>query len=378
MRIALIRARYNPYGGAERFMSRAIAALAARGESVTLIAREWDEAATREAGVTLRRCDPFYIGNVWRDMSFARSASDIVAAEDFDLVQSHERIAGFDVYRAGDGVHAEWLAQRRRVLSRAGRLGLLFNPYHRYVLDAERRMFSDARLRAVVCNSNMVRDEIRAHFGVAADKLHVIYNGVDAGFFHPRVRAEHRAAVRARLAIPEESALFLLVGSGFERKGVPALLDALKQMPGARAIVVGADKHLARHRDGAPAGVTFLGGQKDVRPYYGAADALVLPTLYDPQPNAAIEALACGLPVITSTKCGAAELIEEGVSGFVRDAADVAGFAGAMRLASDPARNAAMREAARRAAEPLTLDRMATQLLALYRTLLPGRPAQLA
>jgi UDP-glucose:(heptosyl)LPS alpha-1,3-glucosyltransferase len=378
MRIALIRARYNPYGGAERFMSRAIAALAARGEAITLIAREWNEAATREAGVTLLRCDPFHVGNVWRDASFARAAQRLVVAGNFDLVQSHERIAGFDVYRAGDGVHAEWLAQRRRALSPAARLGLALNPYHRYVLDAERRMFADPRLRAVVCNSGMVRDEIRAHFGVAAERLHVIYNGVDAESFHPRLRAAHRAGVRAKLGIAEDAPLYLLVGSGFARKGVRLLLAALERLPGARALVVGADKHLARYRDGAPAGAIFLGGQEDVRPYYGAADAFVLPTLYDPQPNAALEALASGLPVITSTKCGAAELLEEGASGFVRDAMDVAGFAEAMRLAADPARNAAMREAARRAAEPLTLDLMASRLLALYRTLLPERPVQVA
>jgi UDP-glucose:(heptosyl)LPS alpha-1,3-glucosyltransferase len=378
MRIALIRARYNPYGGAERFMSRAIAALAARGESVTLIAREWDEAATREAGVMLQRCDPFHLGSVWRDMSFARGVREIVASGNFDLVQSHERIAGLDVYRAGDGVHAEWLAQRRRVLSAAGRLALCLNPYHRYVLDAERRMFADARLRAVVCNSAMVRDEIRAHFGVSKDKLHVICNGVDAEYFHPRLRDAHRAAVRSRLGFPEDAAVFLLVGSGFARKGVPVLLAALERLPGTRAIIVGTDKRLARYRDGAPAGVVFLGGQDDVRPYYGAADAFVLPALYDPQPNAAIEALACGLPVVTSTKCGAAELLEEGVSGFVRDAADIAGFAGAMRLAADPARNPAMRGAARNAAEPLTLDLMASRLLTLYRTLLAERRVEVA
>jgi len=378
VRIALIRARYNPYGGAERFMSRAIAALAARGESVTLIAREWDEAAIREAGVTLQRCDPFHLGNVWRDISFARAAREIVASGNFDLVQSHERIAGFDVYRAGDGVHAEWLAQRRRALSGAGRFALHLNPYHHYVLDAERRMFADAGLRAVVCNSEMVRGEIRAHFGVSPDKLHVIYNGVDPEYFHLGLRQAHRAAVRSKLGISGDAALFLLVGSGFARKGVRALLAALERLPGARAIIVGTDRRLPQYRDGAPAGAVFVGGQEDVRPYYGAADVFVLPTLYDPQPNAAIEALACGLPVVTSTKCGAAELLEEGISGFVRDAADIGGFADAMRLAADPARNSAMRDAARQVAEVLTLDRMASRLLMLYRSLQAERRVQVA
>ena len=71
----------------------------------------------------------------------------------------------------------------------------------------------------------------------------------------------------------------------------------------------------------------FLGGQQDVRPYYGAADCFALPTLYDPMPNAALEALACGLPVVTSTTSGAAELIRHGVNGHVCPATDVAALA---------------------------------------------------
>ena len=63
--------------------------------------------------------------------------------------------------------------------------------------------------------------------------------------------------------------------------------------------------------------VTFAGPQTDPKPYYGAADAFVLPTLYDPFPNAALEAMACGLPVVTSTKSGAAELVAEHDAGFV-------------------------------------------------------------
>ena len=377
MRIALIRSRYNPYGGAERFVARAIAALTARGAAITLIAREWgaDANAKQDPGFAIRYCDPFHIGSVWRDVSFARGVRQILDAENFDLVQSHERIAGCDVYRAGDGVHAEWLTQRRRVLAAGGRLGLRLNPYHRYALWAERAMFADPRLRAVVCNSAMVREEIRAHFQLEAGKLHVIHNGVDTDFFNPGLAASHRIAVRNKYGVPHDAKLFLLVGSGFERKGVPSLLAALTRMPDAHAIIVGVDKHLRRYRAIVPQRVSFVGGQQDVRPFYAAADAFVLPTLYDPQPNAAIEAMACGLPLLTSTKCGAAELIVDGVSGFVRDALDIDGLVAAMRMVVEPARNDAMRIAARAVAEPLTTDVMVTRLLALYAVL---APAQLA
>ena len=376
MRIAFIRSRYNPYGGAERFVGRAIAALDTQGATVTLIAREWIAAAasgefdTHAPQLEVRICNPAYLGSVWRDASFARAARRILDEEKFDLVQSHERIVGCDVYRAGDGVHAEWLRQRDRVLGTAGRIGVRLNLHHRYVLRVERAMFADPRLRAVVCNSAMVREEIRSHFGVAQDRLHVIYNGVDADAFHPRLAGLHRKAVRQRLGIPQEARLYLLVGSGFERKGVPALLAAMAQIPDAHALVIGTDKHIARYRQSAGPRVLFLGGQDAVQPYYGAADAFVLPTLYDPLPNAALEALACGLPVVTSSKCGAAELMTEGVSGFVRDALDIEGIAAAMRAAADSARNPGLRAAARKVAEPLSLEAMATRLLGLYRHLL--------
>jgi UDP-glucose:(heptosyl)LPS alpha-1,3-glucosyltransferase len=114
----------------------------------------------------------------------------------------------------------------------------------------------------------------------------------------------------------------------------------------------------------------FLGPQEDVRPFYGAADAAVLPTLYDPFPNVALEALACGLPLLTSSTCGARELIRQDENGFVCDALDIQGLAGCLDRLADSGRAAAMREAARASASELSLERMAEKLVGLYRSLL--------
>jgi UDP-glucose:(heptosyl)LPS alpha-1,3-glucosyltransferase len=375
MRIALIRQRYNPFGGAERFVARAADALAAEGASVTVFARDWQGGG----GVRAVRCDPFHVGRVWRDWSFARAACAATARERFDLVQSHERLACCDVYRAGDGVHRQWLANRARALGRLARLAQTLGPYHRYVLGAEARMFASPRLRAVICNSRMVKDEIQRHFGLDEAKLHVVYNGVDTDAFHPRLKAEFRAPMRARLAVAPDAPVLLFVGSGFERKGVARLVAALAAMPSrdAHLVVVGKDKSerqcraLAR-RLGVGSRVHFAGGQQDVRPWYGLADAFALPTLYDPFPNAALEALACGLPLVTSAQSGAAELVVPGENGFVCDALDIQGIAracaDALALGLEPGAQAA----ARRAAEPLDIASMAKRLLALYRSLAGG------
>lgn len=373
MRVAVVRQRYSAQGGAERFIERALAALARQGLAVTVLAREW----TGDPGNVIR-CDPLYFGRVWRDWSFARAVCREVARQTFDLVQSHERIACCDIYRAGDGVHAQWLHNRRAALGPLVRAGLSLNPYHRYVLAAERSLFSSPRLRAVICNSRMVKEEIRRHFGTPQAKLHVIYNGIDLDAFHPRLREAHRAGLRRRLGIPGEASVFLHVGAGFERKGVFRLIEAfaLSGQRDAHLLIVGNDKtragaeQLASSR-GVASRVHFAGTQADVRPWYGAADAFVLATLYDPFPNAALEAMACGLPVVTTRQCGTAEIIDEGVNGFVVEALAIEDLA--LRLARlDPATAQQMGRRARERAEGFGVEKMAEEFIALYRSLLPG------
>jgi UDP-glucose:(heptosyl)LPS alpha-1,3-glucosyltransferase len=240
-------------------------------------------------------------------------------------------------------------------------------------------MFRHPDLRAVICNSEMVKRDIAARFGVADNKLQVIHNGVDLGYFHPALRHEFRHATRDALDIPAKSPLLLFVGSGFERKGLPSLLRALAAMQNkeAQLIVVGRDKHQPAmeqlsHKLGIAARTHFLGGKADVRPYYAAADVFALPTLYDPFPNAALEALACGLPVLTSTTSGAAELITP-ACGAVVDALDHQAQAAVLdRLVEDPE---TMRLAARATAESCSLTDMTARLTALYALLGTNRTA---
>jgi UDP-glucose:(heptosyl)LPS alpha-1,3-glucosyltransferase len=370
-KVAFVRQRYAQDGGAERFVSRALEALRSRKVSLTLVTREWRGGE----GFEILTCNPFYLGRLWRDWSFARAVCRELENRSFDLVQSHERLACCDIYRAGDGVHREWLRQLARVRGPSGRLGIALNPYHLYTKWAEKCMFTSPRLKAVICNSKMVRDEIKHHFGLTDDRLHVIYSGVDTNAYHPDLR-RHRAEIRQRHGMPDNATLFLFVGSGFERKGVAALLRALAALPKqACLLVVGRDKRLAKYRERAAAlglgqRVVFAGSQADVRPYYGAADALVLPTLYDPFPNVALEAMACGLAVVTSTKCGAAELIRPGENGFVVDSQDIGGLAESLRALLEPERIRNMGGVARATVEFMRLDRMSQELVNLYQGLI--------
>jgi len=373
MRLAIVRQRYTPYGGAERFVEGALEALLERGIAISLYTRQWPQ--TRLQLIEPVICNPFYFGRLWRDWSFARAVCRAVAKDPPELVQSHERLLCCDVYRAGDGVHRVFLDERLRTASVFRRWLTESGPYHRYVVTIERRLFESPVLRAVICNSKMVRAEIHERFGVAEDRLPVIYNAVDSDAFSPELR-KHRPAVRNALHIPEEATVFLLVGSGYARKGVAAAIQALARLPAdCHLIVVGRDKALRAYRRvarrlGLRERVALLGPQDEPRPFFGAADVFVLPTLYDPCPNAALEAMACGLPVITSTKCGAAELVLEHDAGFVCAARDIEALAGHMEALIDPQVRSSLGARARAAVLPLTPAAMTLQLALLYRDLL--------
>jgi UDP-glucose:(heptosyl)LPS alpha-1,3-glucosyltransferase len=379
IKVAVIRQRYNPYGGAERFVERALGALINEGAQVTLITRSWQGAP--QDGFAQKICDPRYFrlfgGRVARDRSFAACAQREMAEGGYDITQAHERIPGCMIFRAGDGVHAAWLDHRARGQSAAARLATKYSPFHRFILRQEALMLASPALKAVICNSVLISEEMQRYYGVPEDKLVVIENGVNLDDFHPRLAIEWRTAQRQALGIDEDIPVFLYVGSGFARKGVAQLLAALAAMQSrhAKLVIVGSDRNSASferqaRKLGLDGRVFFVGAQQDVRPFYAMADAFVLPTRYDPMPNAALEAMACGLPIVTSTSCGIAARVRHGENGFVCDALDVAQISRYLDRLAVPGAANAMRDAARAAVLDLDLETLAGKLIGLYRKLL--------
>ena len=309
MRLAIIRQRYTPYGGAERFVERALQALVERGVEIALVTRRWPHDG--DPRVTPVIVDPPYVGRTLRDFGFARAACAAVARMPDTLVQSHERIACCDIYRAGDGVHAVWVEELARDASAAGSAraaGQSLSSLHaRRRAPAVREPEAAARdlhiadgpggnpraLRAAARapSRHLQRDRSR---GVPSGTRRASRQRSRAPRHRPRrvrvpprrlrVRAEGRRA-RARGA---------LGGAGARRTSSSSAATGIRRgTNGSRGGWVWRDR------------VTFAGAQTDPKPYYGAADAFVLPTLYDALSNAVLEALACGLPVVTSERCGA-------------------------------------------------------------------------
>jgi UDP-glucose:(heptosyl)LPS alpha-1,3-glucosyltransferase len=370
--IVFIRQRFTQFGGGELVLDRIVTAMVARGVRVTLLARAWPG----RSDVDFVRCDPPRFPRFSRERRFARAACGIASARADAIVQSHERLPCCDIFRAGDGAHAAFLEQRTRNLGWASRLALAANPFHRTALSLEREMFASPRLKAVIANSRMVADEIVRHFAFPPDRIHLVPNGIDLDRFSLAARDRYRTEIRKRLGTDSTRPVALFVGSGYRRKGLEATIAALAASRiDAELWIVGSDSrpqaHVARaERAGlARDRIRLIGAVADPLPYYGAADALILPSIYDPFPSTVLEALACGLPCVTSTACGAKEVVAELDPNLVRDTQDTAGLAEALRRAFDLAAKPATTAIARAIASRFTIDRMINGMLGVYSSL---------
>lgn len=376
IRLAIVRQKYRADGGAERFISRTLEALQEEQLDLDLniITRSWQGAF--DPRWHLHICNPAIWGRISRERGFSRAARHCWQQENFDLVQSHERIAGCDIFRAGDGVHRVWLEQRARITTPLQRLATRFSPYHRYVMQAEEALFRSVALKKIICNSEMVKRDIIRCFQIPEEKCAVIYNAIDTQRFQP-ANDLSRLASRRQLNLPDNAPVLIYVGSGFERKGLRAVIAALARTD-RYLIVVGQDKKMMHYQRQANQlnclhRIRFVGLQSEIISFYHAADALILPTLYDPFPNVLLEAMACGLPVITSTSCGGAEFITQGQQGFVCDALDINALQKAIQHIPAKCTHSTMSEAARAKVLPYTPQRLATELRALYQQVLRQR-----
>lgn len=329
MRIALVTKRLAEHGGSERQLGLLTRALVAEGHDVHLFCRSIH--AEPPQGVKLHRMTRLPVSETGLTLLFAiwaRRAIDRVEAREgaFDVRHAFGRTLGQDVYRLGGGCHRTYL-EHAHALDRSWwwRRWLRRTPGERLRLALERRMLTPRPSPHVITNSRMVADDLALRFDLDWEHLHVVRNGVDLERFRPPTPPE-RAEVRAAWGLADEDDVLLFVGTGFARKGLAVLLRSLPAIvdarPRAQLVVAGRDRHAGRYRRlaerlGVAGRVRWLGAVGDPERCYRGADLLVLPTAYDPAANVTLEALAAGLPSVTTRMNGASELLDEGRLGAV-------------------------------------------------------------
>ena len=374
MRIAMTHTRYTDVGGVERYVCALVERLLAAGHELHYFCHRWDEGAP--AGVRFHR-----VPNTFKQVRFLKvrsfdrlSERAVERAGPFDLVHGFTKTSRQDIYTDGSGClqdYQEYSLRRGGALGRALRRGSL---HQRTVLAIERARFTRGNFRRVVTMSDLVRKQIQRRYGLTDDEVVVIYNGIDLERFHPRNVEAHRAAVRRELELAEDRPALLFLGSDYDRKGLATFLEALVQLDDAVGLVIGKERprEEARYRQlaaalGVAERVRFLGLRPEPARYYAACDLFVLPTRFDAFGMVVLEAMATGIPAVVTTAAGAAEVIEDGVTGRrVHDPRDADELAAACAplLDREAARAAGAR--ARVAAEGYSWERHFEQLLELY------------
>jgi glycosyltransferase involved in cell wall biosynthesis len=338
-----------------------------QGVKVWLLADRVDD-ELQQLGATWVPVKPFRqpldLLKVWE---FTRLANRVLnrMGKHFDVIQAFGYVLnGPHHVNTAQYVHH---ACRRSANHAAGSRRDLHRAYHSLycALNAgwERRAFRKAQ--AIVACSQRVGRELSA-MGVPPERTRVILNGVDCDEFCPG------GADREALGLPIGVPLALFVGElRTPRKNLDTLLRALLHVPSLHIAVVGATQgspypRLAS-RLGLGSRVQFLGFRRDVPQLMRAADVCVCPSRYEPFSLVVLEAMASGVPVITTGNVGAAELVTPDCGVVLGDPNDAQALAAALEaLAHDPARRASLGQAARTVAEQHSWGQMAASYLSTY------------
>ncbi len=321
MRIALIIRHFSlRKGGVERYAVELAVGLVGKGHEVHVFCETSD--APILSNIVIRRIPVFFGPNFLKFLTFHFRCQRQLEEEAFDVVHALTQTYPADIYRMCDGMYLQRIF--RRYPSRIRRiLGYLFRPIYLMNVTWEKKIIGGGGCRLLIANSSFCAAPVQAFYPLAMDRVCVIYNGVNLDRFHPGVKS-FRPDVRKAYNIDNSAPLVLFPSMDFSRKGLAALIQSLvhvrKIFPGIRLVVIGKGnprpylKLAALH--GIEKDLLFLGKVDDPAQLYGAADLVVVPTHFDPFANVCLEAMACGLPVVTTRQNGAAELIEEGVNGY--------------------------------------------------------------
>jgi UDP-glucose:(heptosyl)LPS alpha-1,3-glucosyltransferase len=380
MKIALVQKTFAHKGGAEQYAINLVDALIRQGHDITVFAHQWDRALS--PGPKLQHVPMVKAPSFLQTLSFVWNTQKSLSKDHFDIVHSLSRVFPQDVYRMGDGIHRYWLMVQAR--NRLRRFLNLVSLRHSATLWVEKQIFTKGNYRRIIANSNLCKEHAIQYYGVDPSLISVIRNGVDFNRFNPNIRLAYRKKLRQSYDIDDSDVVILFVAMNFRRKGLVPLMKAIGALSNTdmvRLLVVGKGKKGYFKRMASKLGidrnVIFVGPTSRIEQYYGGADFFVLPTYYDPFANVCLEALACGLPVVTTRVNGASELIENGKNGFVVDNPDeFKDLSEAIKKLMNPRLRNSMAENAFESVKHLTIEEHARRVCRVYEEILREKRAK--
>ena len=313
-------------GGAERYLVDLCAQMTREDFEVHVYAEKWEN---EEGGVHFHLVKTIPFPKSLRLLSFALRATRAMTNGHYDVTVGVGNTLRATFFQPHGGVHWAWFWRSLRAYDHPllwviKFLGRVLSPKQWIQGYIENAPYKKRQFRKIIAISDMVKQDIMQWYGVPENQIEVIYNGVDTERFHPRNR-QYREEIRRRCGIRDQFVI-LFVSNNYRMKGLGYLLKTLGEIKKQddlplKLLVLGRDRlgpyvRLAK-KMGISEEVVFAGSTDEPEKYYGAADLLVHPTFYDACSLTVLEALASGLPIITTASNGASGILSHGEDGWV-------------------------------------------------------------
>jgi UDP-glucose:(heptosyl)LPS alpha-1,3-glucosyltransferase len=371
----LIILHANPArGGAERYTVDLAGALRERGHGVSVVASTFDG----EAHADDVRLAVSGVTRAGRYANFIERLREHLDEAKYDIVHAMLPVPRCDVYHPHAGIAVEAVAtghlkHESRLTRALAKAGTRLNQRRQRFAEVERGLLTGGRPPVVLCLSEYIKGVVRLHYDLPPAKLATLFNAVDLHKFDPIARPESGDEVRKRLGISSDRVVALMIAQDFARKGLKEAIEALGQSKDPRLVLVAVGKEDAgtyrrlAQREGVADRTIFAGPTTDPYAFYRAADFFVLPTRHDPCSLVVLEALAMGLPVISTVFNGACEIMTDGREGYVlKDPADLRALSEAMGRLMNTDMRAAMSRACLELRPVLSYEKHIERLLGIY------------
>ena len=345
----------SPAGGAERYTLDLAGSLVERGHDVSILASSFQAADTAGRRVLLPATAATRTGQYLRFLDSLDSQLDRVK---YDVVHAMLPVRRCDVYHPHAGIAADAVAAGHLNKSGATRqaiawVGNRVNARRRRFAAVEWELLNSRQPPVVLCLSRLIQALVSERYpALPKEKLVALFNGIDIRKFDPSIHRNARQLVRTQFNMAESSIVGLMLAQDFERKGLAQAIEALALVQNANTVLlVGGKPDPSKYQRLAVAcgvrdRVVFAGPVANPAAFYQAADFFVLPTRFDPCSLVVLEALAMGLPVISTAKNGACEIMQDGIHGRVlTDPDNVEALTRSLEAMEDSGRRAAMSDA---------------------------------
>ncbi len=317
MKLAFCLFHYFPYGGLQRDFLRIARECISRGHRIDVYTMNWDGPV--EAGFDVHIIHSKGFQNHTQREDFVRQVSPILQNKHYDLIVGFNKMPGLHVYYAADTCYQSKARQSRSWIYR-------LTSRFRHSVMYEEAIFSKTSSTHILLLSEIQQIEYQTYYQTPSHRFHLLPPGIARDRIAPENSADIRNMLRQELHIKPDEFLLLMVGSGFKTKGLDRTLLAYSSLPShlknrTRLVVIGKDNSQPFERQAKRLGManqlTFLGGRDDVPRFLLGADLLLHPAYNENTGTVLLEALASGLPVLTTDVCGYAHFIKEANAGVV-------------------------------------------------------------